>query len=95
MSAFELLFNSAEDSKFSALLVILLGVSFTLGKTLIWGFRCAREGDVLMMITTLQGLTAESAAGQRRLPGNGLVLPVDVFRQTARPVVIDERQRSD
>lgn len=44
-----------------------------------------------MMITTLQGSTAKSAAGQRRLAGNGLALPADVFRQTARSVVIDEK----
>lgn len=46
------------------------------------------EGGVLMMITTLQG---ESAAGQQRLTGNGLVLPADVFTQTAQSVVTDER----
>lgn len=50
---------------------------------------------VLMMITALQGLTAKSAAGKRRLPGDGLALPQDVFRQTPPASVIDERQRSE
>lgn len=53
------------------------------------------EAGVLMMITTLQGSTAKSAAGHQRLTGNTLVFSVDVFRQTAQSVVIDERQRSD
>lgn len=47
------------------------------------------------MITALQGLTAKSAAGQRRLPGDGLALPQDVFRQTPLASVIDERQHSE
>lgn len=92
------------ESFSSTLLVILLRVIFTL-----WG--CSGErgenernptecvGDsgvrVLMMITALQGLTAKSAAGQRRLPGDGLALPQDVFRQTPPAGVIDERQRSE
>lgn len=58
---------------------------------------CVRDSGVhvLMMITALQGLTAKSAAGQRRLPGDGLALPQDVFRQTLPAGVIDERQRPE
>lgn len=48
-----------------------------------------------MMMATLQGSAAESAAGQRRLAGNGFEFPADVFRQSAESVLMDERQRSD
>ena len=53
------------------------------------------EGEVLMMMATLQALTAKSAAGQQRLTGNGSEFPADIFRQSAESVLIDERQRSD
>lgn len=53
------------------------------------------EGDVLMMMAQLQGLTAKSAAGQERLTGNGSELTEDIFRQSEESVLADERHRSD
>ena len=53
------------------------------------------ESGVLMMMATLQGLTAKSAAGQRRLTGNGFEFPADLFRQSPQSVLIDEIQHSD
>lgn len=58
------------------------------------GFQVDNEGDIFIMMAELQSSPTKSAAGQHVL-GNGFKISTDIFRQSKKSVLTDERHRSD